>query len=57
MSNSSYNIDDESDSEPHNASLSTIYLQNVFLPWPNNSKYFFKKVFEKYFKDFFKVIE
>jgi hypothetical protein len=56
MSNSSYNTDDESDSEPHNASLSTISLQNVSLPWPNYSKYiiFF---FVKYSKDFFKVFE
>jgi hypothetical protein len=32
MSNSSHNTDDESDSEPHNASLSTISQQNVGLP-------------------------
>jgi hypothetical protein len=55
MSNSSHNTDDESDSESHNASLSTISLQNVSLPWPNYSKYFFTKVFEKYSKDFFRV--
>jgi hypothetical protein len=57
MINSSHNSEDESDSEPHNASLSTISLQDVSLPWPNYSKYFFTNVFEKYSKDFFKVFE
>lgn len=34
------NSDDESAAEPHNASISTISLQNVCLPWPNYSTYF-----------------
>jgi len=34
------NSDDESAAEPHNASISSISLQNFCLPWPNYSKYF-----------------
>jgi hypothetical protein len=52
MSNSSHNTDDENDSAPHNASLSTISLLIVSLPWLNYSKYFFTDVFENYSKNF-----
>jgi hypothetical protein len=56
MSNSSQNTDDDSDSEQHNAFFLIISLQNVSLLWPNYSKYFFTKVFEKYSKDFLKYL-